>query len=113
MHKLYQWYKLLHADVVRYPKSERHATGEVLKARTLELIESVWEANALPLPERLDRLDRIQRTLDLMKLLVRLLYNIGVYKQDGYVYREQQLLEIGRMLGSWRKNTRKKLGLNP
>ena len=113
VHKLYEWYKLLHADTIKFPKTERYTLGEALKTRTLIMIEGVWEANALPLPERLTLLDRLQRTLDLMKLLVRLVHDLGIYHLKGYLYREERLQEIGRMLGTWRKNTRKRLGLDP
>ncbi len=113
VHKLYDFYKLLHQDSIKFPKTERHTLGEALKSRTLFLIEGVWEANTLPLPERLQLLDRLQRTLDLIKLFIRLVHDIGIYKIEGYVYRQQRLQEIGNMLGTWRKNTRKKLGLDP
>ncbi len=113
VHKLYEWYKLLHADVNRYPKTERYSLGEKLKSQALELIDGLWQANSLPLPERLVRLDHLQRVLDLSKLLIRLVRDIGIYKVDGYLYRQERLQEIGRMLGSWRKNTRKKLGIDP
>lgn len=77
------------------------------------MMRSVWEANSLPLPERLALLDRTQRTLDLMKIHVRLVYDLGIHTQDGYKYRQERLQEIGKMLGTWRNNTRKKLGLSP
>ncbi len=113
MHKLYEWYKLLHVDVNRYPKTERYSLGEKLKSQALELVDGLWQASALPLPERLVRLDHLQRVLDLSKLLIRLVHDIGIYKIEGYLYRQERLQEIGRMLGSWRKNTRKKLGIDP
>ena len=87
--------------------------GEAIKTRILILIEGVWEANTLPLPERLRLLERLQRVLDLIKILVRLVYDVGIYKMPIYLVRQQQLQEIGRMLGSWRKTTRKKLGIDP
>ena len=80
---------------------------------SLEMMRSVWEANSLPLPERLTLLDRTQRTLDLMKIHVRLVYDLGIHTQDGYKYRQERLQEIGKMLGAWRNNTRRKLGLSP
>lgn len=113
MHKLYEWYKLLHTDVSKYPKTERYTIGEKLKNDTLYIIESVWEANNLSLPERIILLDKTQRKLDLMKIFIRLVYDLGIYKLQGYTYRQERLQEIGKMLGSWRKNTRKKLGLDP
>ena len=48
-----------------------------------------------------------------MKIFIRLVYDLGIYKLQGYTYRQERLQEIGKMLGSWRKNTRKKLGLDP
>ncbi|MDP2631160.1 MAG: four helix bundle protein [Candidatus Uhrbacteria bacterium] len=113
VHKLYEWYKLLHADVVKYPKTERYTLGELLKSYTLKLIEDMWEANALALPERLMLLEKSQRTLDLMKLMVRLVYDLRIYTQEGYIYRQKRLQEIGKMLGGWRKKTRIRLGLDP
>jgi len=113
VHKLYEWYKLLHQDCNRFPKTEKHAIGEILKTKTLLLIDGIWEANTLPLPERLSLLDKLQRLLDLEKILVRLVYDLGIYKLPGHIYREKQLQEIGNMLGGWRKQTRKRLGLLP
>lgn len=77
------------------------------------MMRSVWKANALPLPERLALLDQTQRALDLMRLHVRLVFDLGINTLEGYKYRQERLQEIGRMLGTWRKNTRKKLGLDP
>lgn len=114
MHKLYEFYKLLHLDVSkRFPKTERYILGEAVKARLLILMDGIWEANNLPLPERLRLLDHLQRVLDLVKILMRLAYDIEIYKVQGYLYRQEKLKEIGGMLGQWRKNTRKKLGLDP
>ncbi len=113
VHKLYELYKLIHLDTAKFPKTEKHALGEVLKTRLLQMIEGVWEANALPLAERLVRLEKIQRTLDLLKLFIRLVHDLGIYQTKGYLYRQERLQEIGRMLGGWKKQTRKKLGLDP
>lgn len=111
--RLYAWYRILHTDIGKFPKTERYTLGETLKAKTLCLIEGVWEANALPLPERLVLLDRLQRTLDLEKLLIRLTYDLKIYSLQGYVYRQRQLQDIGKMLGGWRRETRKRIGLDP
>jgi len=113
VHALYEWYKLLHTDVGKYPKTERYTLGETLKTQVLTLIEGSWEANTLALPERLLLLDRLQRTLDLTKILIRLAYDLGVYHLDGYVYRQRKLQDIGNMLGGWRRTTRKRIGLDP
>lgn len=113
MHKLYEFYKLLHLDCIKFPKTEKFTLGESLKSKTLLLIDGIWEANALTLPERLLLLDRLQRTLDLMKLLIRLVHELGIYQVRGYLYRQTRLQEIGKMLGSWRKKTRQKIGIDP
>lgn len=113
MHKLYEFYKLLHQDCNKYPKTEKYTLGEELKSNAIELIKGAWKANTLPLPKRLILLDDLQRTLDLMKIFVRLVHDLGIYKLEGYIYRQKCLEEIGKMLGKWRKNTRKKLGLDP
>lgn len=113
IHKLYELYKIIHQDTAKFPKTEKYTLAETIKSRLLNLIEGIWEANALPLPERLRLLDRLQRTLDLIKILVRLPYDLGIYQLNGYLYREERLQEIGKMLGGWRKKTRKRLGLEP
>lgn len=110
---LYAWYKLLHTDVAKFPKAERHTLGATLKTKTLVLIEGTWEANTLPLPERLVLLERLQRTLDLQKLLIRLAYDCNIYSLQGYIYRQKQLQNIGGRFGGWRKATRKRIGLDP
>lgn len=113
MHKCYEFYKLLHNDCNKFPKSERHTLGETIKSRILILIDGFWKANDLPLPERLAFLNELQRTLDLVKLLIRLVHDCGIYKIEGYIYRQERLHAIGNMLGVWRKNSRKKIGLDP
>lgn len=113
VHKLYEFYKLIHQDTAKFPKTEKHTLAETIKSKTLKLIDGIWEANSLPLPERLVLLEHLQRTLDLVKLLIRLVYDLGIYQLKGYLYREARLQEIGKMLGVWKKNTRKRLGLNP
>lgn len=113
VHKLYEFYKLVHQDTTKFPKTEKHTLAETIKSKTLKLIDGIWEANLLPLPERLLLLEQLQRTLDLVKLFIRLVYDLDIYQLKGYLYREARLQEIGKMLGVWKKNTRKRLGLNP
>lgn len=113
VHKLYEFYKLLHQDTSKFPKTEKYTLAETIKSKSLKLIDGVWEANGLPLPERLVLLERLQRTLDLVKLLIRLVHDLGIYQLKGYLYREARIQEIGKMLGGWRKQTRKRLGLDP
>ena len=97
----------------KYPKTERYTLGEILKIKTLELIDGIWQARAMPLEQRLLILEELQRTLDLQKLMVRLVYDLGIYQQKGYIYRQKLLQEMGKMLGGWRRKTRKRLGLDP
>ncbi len=43
-------------------------------------------------------------SLDLLKILIRLAKDVQALDNKKYIHLEQNLLEIGRMLGGWKKS---------
>ena len=105
---LYDCYKIIHGIIVKFPKIERYALGIEIEKATLLLLRLTLEAGNEPLPvERVSHLARASAELDLLKLLIRLSYDIEAIKQKEYILLQERLYEIGKMLGGWLRATRK------
>ena len=102
--KTYDFYKLLLSHVLRFPKIERYATGGTLQDETLELLKCLLAASSTSGPPKGDHLKRASLQLETVKVFVRLAYDIRAVDQKGYIRLQEDLQEIGRMLGGWIKS---------
>ena len=99
--KLYDFYRLFHGLLNKFPKNEKYTLGQTIEQTTLDIIKDIFACSS---PERLVRksyLNSASVKLDLLKLLVRLAYDIKTINQGAYLRTQTLLQEIGRMLGGW------------
>ena len=50
--------------------------------------------------------NRIDVKLKILKVIIRLCFDIRAINQNKYIILQEKILEIGRMLGGWIKDTR-------
>ena len=106
------FYKYIHEDLKHFPKSDRYGIGSKIENLTLELLGSWITANSEIAQFRIKTLNQVNPKLNFLKLLIRLCWELKIINQKKYLDRQENLQEIGRMLGGWIKSTKKELGLD-
>lgn len=88
------------------PKKDKYSVGLRLQDITLDLIEVIFRASNASGKEKVIPLEKAGAKVDLIKLLIRLTYEIKAIDQKKYLSLEEQLQEIGKMIGGWLKYSR-------
>ena len=99
--KIYRLLLFLMPLTLTFPKIYRHTLGTTIQHAPLKLLTIIFEANATPRPLREAPLLKAQAQADMLKLLVRLCFELGVLKSTPYFQCSAMLEEIGKMLGGW------------
>jgi len=98
---LFDFYKELHITIIKFPKSDKHTLGQKIQLETLEILELVLSASKTKTELKIQQLSIASTKLDLIKLLLRLAFEIKALDNKRYIVLEKYLQEIGKMLGGW------------
>ena len=104
--KVYDFYSSLYILTQKMPKKDKYSLGIKIDQTTLDLLEIVIAAGNAKPDEKLIILQKASAKTDLLKLLIRLCYDIKAIDKKKYLKLEERLQEIGRMLGGWIKSLR-------
>ena len=104
--KLYEFYKLLYQYLKLFPKRDRYTLGEKIDNLTLNIFELVITAGTTSKEYKLPMLKKSVVSVDLLKILIRLAKDNQALDNKKYIQLEQQLQEIGRMLGGWKRSVK-------
>lgn len=104
--KIYDFYKDQYLVIEKMPKKDKYTLGEKLEKTTLELMESLIAAGFVHKLNKISHLEQAATKLDLLKVLIRLGRDIKAIPDSKYLFLEEKLQEIGRMLGGWLKSLR-------
>ena len=104
IHKLTTAYKLWHEFLPHIPKTSRYTLGAKIDAYFLETIELVFIASYLSKPHKRPFVQKAIGKLDVLKLFLRLAWEIKALDNKKYITLSEKLDEIGRMLGGWNKS---------
>lgn len=102
--KLYDFYKTLSDYLLFFPKVKRYTLGEKLEETTLEIIKQVILAGYVSKERKLPALEKSIVLVNLLKILIRLAKDTKAFDNNKYLKLEQNLQEIGRMLGGWKRS---------
>ena len=102
--KLHDFYKNLSQTLTNFPKDKRFTLGNKLDHLTLEIIESVIAAGYSAREQKYNHLEKAQLHLEITKILIRLALDTKVLDNRKYIQLQQTLLEIGKMLGGWKRS---------
>lgn len=86
------------------PKTSRHTLGQKIDACFLETTELVFTASYLSKPQKRPYVQKATGKLDVLKLFLRLAWEIKALDNKKYIALSEKLDEIGRMLGGWNKH---------
>lgn len=105
LHKILELYKLFNQYLKLFPKHEKYTLGEKIENTILETLELVLLATYTGIYKK-DILRKANNKVDLLKYLIRIAYETSSVKIKGYLLLEEQILEIGKDIGSWIKSLR-------
>ena len=86
-----------------FPKVRRHDFTHRLLDAAFDLRERLEEANQRRGDARRERLERADEALSRVRVYLRLAEKLGWLSKGQYGHAAEQVAEIGRLLGGWRK----------
>ncbi len=86
------------------PKLDRYTIGQKVFELLLEIIANIMAAQYQHGARKKQTLVEISPKLNTIKILVRLTHSLDIIPQKQYISLEQELNEIGKMLGGWIKS---------
>jgi len=107
--KTHDLLKYLIPATEKFPKSQRFALAQRIRDTALDFYEYLLEARKVGLLARRDVLLRADVTLEKLRIHLRLSMEMEYLKFPQYEHASGCVVEIGRMLGSWREGTEKKI----
>jgi len=103
VHKVLEVYKIFHKLTILFPKYERYVLGQKIENLILEILELILKASYLPKYKKKEILFIVSNKVDLLKLFIRILYELKILNQKKYLLLSEKILEIGKMIGGWIK----------
>lgn len=103
--KSYDLYKEFYICLKTFPKQDRYSLGQKSETVLTEILECLLTATGLPKAEKLPYLDKASGKLNLLRIYMRLAKDIKVMDNKKYIFFQDSVDEIGRMLGGWKKQT--------
>ena len=92
--------------MLTFPKVERYTLGEEIQNSALRFIRFLLLAANETGANRRTALLNASAELDLLKLLIRLSYEIEAIKEKGYITLQSHLQTIGTHLGGWLRSSK-------
>lgn len=103
--KTYEFYKIFYGYLSTFPKKDRHTLGQRCEVALLDTLELIILASNLSKQEKLPILRKASTKIDLLRVLFKLGNNLKIIDNKKYTVSENNIKEIGRMLGGWIKMT--------
>lgn len=101
--KTYDFYIHLYQTLYKIPKRDRFTWGQQTEMLAIEILGETARATYLPKGQKQTSLNLISTKIDLLKIFLRLGYDLRILDQKKYLARQGELQEIGRMVGGWLK----------
>ena len=106
INKIYKFYFQSYGMFHNFPKQSRYTLGQKIETITLDLLEMVSLANQEIRTLREPHLRKASAKCESVKLLIRMGYDLKLFNDHQYIALENQVQEIGKMIGGWIKYLR-------
>lgn len=106
--KTYELYREIHALQRTIPKTDRHSLWVRVQNSALDVLEELLQVGYLSPENRANMLVKISAKVDILRVFLRLTFDVKAINNKKYLHLQEQLDEIGRMLGGWLKSSRSK-----
>lgn len=103
----YELFRSLHQLTPAMPKLVRHTLWQRCQNTCLDVLQGLIATGYVPPDKRAEKLQRLSESIDLLRVLIRLCFDTKVLSQKTYISLQQEIDDIGRMLGGWLKSLRK------
>ncbi|MBU6321304.1 MAG: four helix bundle protein [Patescibacteria group bacterium] len=104
--KSYDLYRAFYGYRLDVPRQDRYALWQQCENGLLAVIEDILYASQSGPREKLPMLEKASARLNILRVFVRLAKDVKAIDGKKYVAIEQDLDEIGRMLGGWIRSTK-------
>ncbi|MBI4992072.1 MAG: four helix bundle protein [Candidatus Harrisonbacteria bacterium] len=104
--KSYELYKTFYGYRLMVSKQDRYTLWQRCENTILDLLENILLASQLSKEAKLPALEKSSLKLNLLRILLRLSKETKAIDNKKYLYLEEIIDEIGRMLGGWIKSTK-------
>lgn len=104
--KVYELYKDFHQLRTKVSKADRYTIFQKCDSLLLELLEELLTASRLYKSQKLSALEAAAGKLSFMRILFRLLKDVGSIDLKTYASFEERIDEIGRMVGGWIRSSK-------
>jgi hypothetical protein len=99
--EVYDFFKLFHEILTKFPKCEKHSLGIEIEKDILQILKQLMVCSASEPAIKKTKLPETSVNLDLLKVLIRLCYDTKSIDLKAYIRLQEKLQKIGRMLGGW------------
>ena len=103
-HRIYEFYKLFYQYLQTFPKKDRYALGQKCENLILDVLELILFAAQSSKEDKLGTLEKASVKLNILKTFIRLTKEFRILDLRKYIILQENLNEIGRMLGGWIKS---------
>jgi len=100
-----KWY--LYYD--HLPKKSRPVLGREIDCLFIQLLTLLFTAGYEKRNNKLLKLEKAIKKIDILKFFLRIAWEIKALDNKKYIALSKEVLELGRMVGGWRKGLLKKL----
>jgi hypothetical protein len=108
IHKTYDLFRALHELERTIPKMERFTVWQRSQNLCLDMLQGLLSIGYQAPERRADGLLRIASSVDMLRVFLRLSFDVKAINQKRYIALQEALDEIGRMLGGWIKSVKQK-----
>lgn len=105
--KVYDLYLFIYGLRGSVPKQDRHALWLQVENTNLEIIKGILKASELYQYTKIPVLEEVSIKLNTLRILIRLSFDTKIINGKKYTRLQQQIDEIGRMLGGWMRKLKK------
>ncbi len=110
--KFYDLTIWLHQRVIKFPKNSRFTLGQRVENTAFGILELIVVANTtFDKDLRLEIQKKIGTELEVLRILMRVAKDLKFINIGSYKFGCEKILEAGKILGGWIKNTKLRKGV--
>ena len=102
-------YKLWHGWQNDFPKNLRYTLGEKINQTFIEILENLFVASYENKVDKLPTILFAIRKIDILKCFLQVSWELHALNNEKYVALSEKVMELGRMIGGWKKGLESKL----
>lgn len=104
IHHAYQLYRALHEKSASIPKHARYTLWQRCENACLDALQGLIMVAYTPLSSRREKVLLVSSSVDMLRIFIRLASDTKTIDKKLYLSLQEQIDEIGRMLGGWLKS---------